>query len=271
MHRSLIHAENALQYQSEMHPDGWGVAYYLEDCPHLVKSIETAVDDTLFQKVSGVVSSKTVLAHLRKTTIGENSILNTHPFQHGKWVFGHNGNIKNFGKLRRDLENLISEELKSYLLGSTDSEVIFYIVLTELNKHLPSSSSSISSKILIRAVEDSIKNITKIIGAHSTEDSDPPSETFLSFILTNGSSMVAYNGGKTIHYSTHKDTCPDKSECAFYNSTCENRPSNFEGSQKINHLILSSEPIKGANLWNTMPPGEIIGVDDEMRLFRAKI
>ena len=30
MHRSLIAADNALGRQSERHPDGWGVAYYVD-------------------------------------------------------------------------------------------------------------------------------------------------------------------------------------------------------------------------------------------------
>ena len=122
VHESLVHADNALMNQSSAHPDGWGVAYYQAGAPHLIKSVSTAVNDHLFRRVSGVVSSQTVLAHLRKATQGELSILNTHPFQFGQWTFAHNVNIKGFHIQHRDvLMNAIDTDLRRYILGDTDS------------------------------------------------------------------------------------------------------------------------------------------------------
>ena len=79
VHSSLLSADNALVTQSESHPDGWGVAYYIGDAPHIIRSAHTALNDKLFHKVSGIVSSQTVVAHIRKTTQGDNTVLNTHP------------------------------------------------------------------------------------------------------------------------------------------------------------------------------------------------
>jgi glutamine amidotransferase len=39
----------------------------------------------------------------------------------------------------------------------------------------------------------------------------------------------------------------------------------------VNHLIFSSEPIAGENVWNTMEPGDVVGVDWRMRLSRAHL
>ncbi|MGB1701181.1 MAG: class II glutamine amidotransferase, partial [Nannocystaceae bacterium] len=91
VHSSLVSAENALVNQSERHPDGWGVAYYVAGAPHLLRSVQTAVNDRMFQHVSGIVTSQTVLAHLRKATQGQLSVIDTHPFQYGAWAFAHNG------------------------------------------------------------------------------------------------------------------------------------------------------------------------------------
>ncbi len=104
VHRSLVSADNALVLQSERHPDGWGVAYYVAGAPHVVKSAAAAVSDHLFRHVSGVVTSETVLAHIRKATQGDLSTINTHPFQYGTWVFAHNGNIKGFAAVRDALD-----------------------------------------------------------------------------------------------------------------------------------------------------------------------
>lgn len=257
-------------YQSELHPDGWGVSYYIDDCPHLIKSIETAVDDTLFEKVSGVVSSQTVLAHLRKTTIGENSILNTHPFQHGKWTFAHNGNIKNFEIHKEALKKLINEKYINYILGSTDSEIIFFILLSEIYIQSKKNTINIDQNLIYASIKNSISNITSIIGDHTINDSDPPSETFLSFILTNGNLMVCYNGGKTLHYSTHKNACEDRDDCKFYSKACENEIEKVE-NLKANHLIISSEVIKGSNIWIKLNPKEIVGVDQNMNFFKKSL
>ena len=56
VHRSLLDADNALGIQSNEHPDGWGVAYYVEGAPHVARSPVTALGDQLFHRVSGVVS-----------------------------------------------------------------------------------------------------------------------------------------------------------------------------------------------------------------------
>ena len=257
IHQSLIDADNALIQQSEKHPDGWGVAYYVENSPHVIKSAQKAIEDKIFQKVSGVVTSHTVIAHIRNATLGENNILNTHPFQYGPWVFGHNGNIKDFSKHKEKLMKLVENRFKSFILGSTDSEVIFYILLSQILKS-PDTS---------RAIFTAIESICQIVGPYETKDGAESENTFLSFILTDGKKMYAFNGGKTLHYTTHKQSCPERDSCAFFNSSCEKQSPN---QSKVNHLIISSEPLKGDNVWTKIRPGELILTSGEMIFEKLK-
>lgn len=269
MHRSLIQAENALMHQGETHPDGWGVSYYLDDCPHVIKSTDSAVEDSLFKQVSGLVSSETLLAHLRKSTVGENTILNTHPFQFGRWCFAHNGNIKNFSQHKPKLQNLIPASKQKHVLGTTDSELLFHIILDSILSE-SRNDRDLKKNNLTSGVRSALKKITDIVGAHTDDDSAPPSETFLSFILTDGQIMICYNGGKTVYQSTYKKVCPDKTGCSFYNNSCEN-PVDPSTANKVNHLILSSEPISGTNIWSKIEVGQLIGVDKDMNYFEATI
>ncbi len=80
--RSLVKAENALQLQSRAHPHGWGIAYYLasEREPQHVKSVGSAFDDERFTRVSEFLTSHAVVAHVRKATVGDLGLENTHPF-----------------------------------------------------------------------------------------------------------------------------------------------------------------------------------------------
>jgi len=263
VHSSLVGADNALSIQSTNHPDGWGVAYYLAGAPHLIKSEKAAVDCHLFEKVSGIVSSQTVLAHLRKATLGNINILNTHPFQYGNWVFAHNGNIKNFEKIKDSIKEKISPELKRFILGETDSELLFYLLLTFLSKKTNLSDKGCSVELLADSAKELVSEIVKIAGPYSNIDNAGEKETYLTFIITNGSAMLAHQGGKNLYYSTYKKKCGDRDTCASFSPECE-APTE---SGYINHLIFSSEPLSGENIWIKMEPGEVIGVDEKMNMY----
>ncbi len=258
IHQSLVNADNAIIKLSEEHPDGWGVAYYVEDAPHIIKSENKAIEDKIFQKVSGVVTSHTVLAHIRNATLGSKSILNTHPFQYGPWVFAHNGNIKNFNTHKNKLLRLISPQFIRFILGETDSEILFFIVLSEV----------IKTNSFDKAIELAIKNIINIVGELESDPNADNSNTFLTFIITNGKAMIAFQGGKPLNYSTHKTKCPENSTCNFYNKTCENKVPN---NSAVNHLLVSSEPLSGQNVWTELKMGELIIVNDNMDFSLKKI
>lgn len=262
VHKSLVEAENALQGQSERHPDGWGVAYYQAGAPHVIKSKESALDDHLFRKVSGIVSSQTVVAHIRKSTQGEHSILNTHPFQFGQWIFAHNGNIKNFPQFRTQLVAQINPNLRRFILGDTDSEVLFYLILSELSNSHDLSERNIPYDSIKRAVAMVVDVVQKIVGPYSPDESCGNTETYLTFILTNGHSMIAHQGGQRLNWSTWKKRCGERDTCPSFAPACE--AATTDGF--VNHLVFTSEPLHGENIWNEMKCGDLIGVDEKMRL-----
>jgi glutamine amidotransferase len=262
VHRSLISADNALMIQSERHSDGWGVAYYVAGAPHVVKSVNTAMSDHLFQRVSGVVTSETVLAHLRKATQGQLSTINTHPFQYGSWVFAHNGNISGFGELRKGLLERIPPVLRRFILGDTDSEALFYLILGKMARRCELHRPGYALRDLADAVKEAVSEVVALAGPICPDNDAPPDNNFLSFVITNGRTMLAHQGGKTIHVSTHKARCPDRDTCPSYAPECEG-PS---ADGFVSHLVFSSEPLQGDNVWRPMVPSEMIGVDWRMQL-----
>ncbi len=262
VHESLVQADNALGVQSTDHPDGWGVSYYVGSSPHVIKSERSAVDDSIFEKVSGIVSSQTVLAHIRKATLGNINILNTHPFQFGNWTFAHNGNIKDFNKNRQAITNEIKPEFKRFILGTTDSELLFYFILSGLSQEINLHDQFTKIDPVFKSINNSIQKLKSIVGEFNFNENAPPTETFVSFLLTNGQVMVAFNGGKKLYYSTYKNRCVDRDTCPSFSMECE-APSQ---SGFINHLIFTSEPLSGENIWIDINPNEIVGVDSRMKL-----
>ncbi|MBE9503940.1 MAG: class II glutamine amidotransferase [Proteobacteria bacterium] len=262
VHSSLVSADNALAIQSNEHSDGWGVAYYLAGAPHIIKTSQAAIECKIFQKVSGIVSSETVLAHLRRATLGSKNILNTHPFQYGNWVFAHNGHIKNFSRHKAELLKRISPDLKRFIMGETDSEVIFYYILSHLQANIDLNKKDCPVKTLEVSVREAIDSLVNQVGDFAEKDDAGKDETYLTFILTNGETMIAHQGGKHLYYSTYKNRCPDRDSCTSFSPECEAATE----SGRINHLIFSSEPLSGENVWIALDRGQLVGVDSDMKI-----
>lgn len=259
VHRSLVDADNALGVQSNEHPDGWGVAYYVDGAPHITRSPTRALGDQLFHRVSGVVSSETVVAHVRRATVGEVSVLNCHPFQHGRWVFAHNGEVKSFERHREALRAEIAPRLRRFILGDTDSETIFYLFLTHLSQHGP-----LSARVGVEEVMDALGTTVRQVRA-MCDGEDEESKALLTLMVTDGVTMAATEGGKELYWSTYKTRCRDRDTCPHLAPECE-APTE---TGFVNHLVLSSEPLQSDNVWDQMQTGDIIGVDWRMRLARS--
>lgn len=262
VHRSLMSAENALSVQSERHPDGWGVAYYVGGAPHLIKSADTAVSDRLFQRVSGIVSSETVLAHLRKATQGALSPVNAHPFQYGRWVFAHNGNVAGFGDLRETLLERVHPDLRRWILGETDSELLFYLLLSRMAERHALHGREYPSDELARAAQEVVLEVTALTGGLNSDLELGVDGTYLTFLLTNGETLIAHQGGMPLYYSTWKRLCPERETCPSFGASCEAQ----SRTGVVNHLIFSSEPLQGENVWLEMEIGQMIAIDHRMRL-----
>jgi glutamine amidotransferase len=65
----LFHGANALRVQSREHPDGWGLGWYENGAPRVVRSLTPAHGDQDFEKLSQFVHAQTVVAHVRKASI----------------------------------------------------------------------------------------------------------------------------------------------------------------------------------------------------------
>jgi glutamine amidotransferase len=263
VHRSLVSAENALGVQSALHRDGWGVAYYAGGVPHLLRSADTALSDKLFHRVSGIVASETVVAHIRSATQGLNTPVNNHPFQHGRWVFAHNGNVAGFREVRAELLEDIAPEFLRFLLGDTDSEVLFYLLLSCMQQRAAVHHvRPYPLDAVLEAMEDVVERVVRAAGPCSTDPAGPPEDTYLTWVLTDGSLLVGHHGGKPLHFSTWKTRCPEREVCPFFQQSCEA----LSASGRVNHLIVSSEPLQGENVWWPMRPGQFVAVDGAMRL-----
>lgn len=119
--------------RGEQHPDGWGIAFYPDNSAQVIKEPVRAGSSALsdFLKDYTGVSSKVIIAHVRKASVGSNFHRNTHPFQReldGKdFVMAHNGTLKDY---RTELGLTYFHPI-----GDTDSEHAFCYILDRILKN----------------------------------------------------------------------------------------------------------------------------------------
>lgn len=110
--------------------DGFGVGWYgTPATPGLFRSIRPAWNDFNLRDLAAHIESPLFLAHVRATSAATVQETNCHPFRFGRWLFVHNGEIDQIEKLRRDLLMAVDPKLFPHILGSTDSELMFFLAL----------------------------------------------------------------------------------------------------------------------------------------------
>jgi glutamine amidotransferase len=259
-HRSLVEAENALARQAQIHPHGWGIGWFTGRDAYVLRSDGPAAESKTFRKASERLRSETFVVHVRRATVGEVSQLNLHPFRCGRWLMAHNGTI--FGFSERIREAMLAETLPQYadlILGTTDSEHLFYYLLSALR----AADFDLERSVELEPVRFG-ETISKALGKIYTWALDggfvPP---ILNVILTDGEVFLAQRAGKELFLATQKVHCGEELSCAEVDKVCllAERPHN-----KVNHLIVASEKIGSEDSWEEVEQGHMVVLDVGFRL-----
>jgi glutamine amidotransferase len=111
--------------------DGFGVGWYEDgEAPRLYRSTHPAWNDRNLRELAAGISSPLFFAHIRASTGTAIQETNTHPFRHGSRLWMHNGLIREFPRVKRELVLAIDDSLFPAIEGTTDSEVMFFLALT---------------------------------------------------------------------------------------------------------------------------------------------
>ncbi|GAB3070991.1 class II glutamine amidotransferase [Intrasporangium mesophilum] len=111
--------------------DGFGIGWYgLGPRPAVFKSVDPAWNDQNLRELTSQVETRLLFAHVRASTGTPVQRSNCHPFRHDNWLWMHNGLIRGFHDLKRDLAFAVDPALYPHIEGSTDSEMLFFLALT---------------------------------------------------------------------------------------------------------------------------------------------
>ncbi|MBN1208505.1 MAG: class II glutamine amidotransferase [Myxococcaceae bacterium] len=253
VHPALVTEKNSLVIQSREHKDGWGIAAYgAEPRPKVAHGVGPAHSDPDFHRVSSLVSSHTVVAHVRLASVGAVELRNSHPFLYGRWSFVHNGTLKNFEQHRPALESLIRPELRTNIRGTTDSERCFHIFLTRLE-----ARGAIEGPMRAEDVATALAETMGLVSALT--DAPGQERSAMNFLVTNGEVMVATRRNRTLFISEGR------------RSTSCHQARLRHGTQ-LDQLLIASEALCGNHTaWNEISEEEIIGVNGDLVLHRWRI
>jgi predicted glutamine amidotransferase len=236
----LFHGANALRALSLEHPDGWGLGWYDGPSPRVVRSLTPAHGDADFEKLSQFVSATTVVAHVRKASVGRVAAENTHPFQRGPWLFAHNGTLPQFDRARAPLEELIHPSLRGELRGETDSERCFLLFLSRLRRHCDVERADVGSAAA--ALAETVALVREVF----EREGEAASTTFLA---TDGRLLLACRRGRTLFLSS---PAADRDGSCAYVAVASEDP--------------GEPPPGGKRAWRLLPDEALVAVDERLRL-----
>ena len=162
----------------EVNVDGFGIGWYTtkDIDPTIYKSIKTPWSDFNFRRLSKILSSKLIFSHIRAIKPFSEGLIhefNCHPFNYKKILFMHNGDFKNFNKYKKIIIEKIDDTFLPLIKGTTDSEHIFYLIIS-LCKNI----------FTLENVKLSLLKAIKIINEISKENIS------LNIAITNGDYIV---------------------------------------------------------------------------------
>lgn len=128
---------HACEGKTATNGDGFGLAWYGErEEPGLFRDLRPAWSDENLQSLCAQMRSPLFLAHVRAATQTATTRANCHPFACGRYAFMHNGQIGSYHRVRRRLEALLPDALFDQRAGTTDSELLFLLILAQMETGL---------------------------------------------------------------------------------------------------------------------------------------
>ncbi len=253
---SLIHQSyHAKERPEPLNGDGYGVAWYPEvgerPEPVIFKEVSPAWSSVNLRSLAPAIASDCIAAHVRAASPGLGvSQFNCHPFSHDNLTFMHNGEVAEIAKIRRELLSRLDDSLFNFVRGTTDSEILFALILQKLPASPDLSAMTVALRDTICEVEDLLASV------HS------PVESTMNLCLSNGKVSVV---------SRYATAGQDYSQSLYFNTgqryQCVDGLCQMADSEDDSRAVLiSSEPLSEESGWQKVPVNQILTVDEQLEV-----
>lgn len=223
--------------EAALNADGYGFAWFDDNNkPASYRNPMPIWSDVNLEPLGRTLAANQWFANVRSATLGlDVSHANTQPFTNSRYIFLHNGYIKNFNdEYRKKFQSLIDADHDKEIYGTTDSEYIFALVRQTISAHPEKSIPEI-----LRSV---FKQIAKIIKSSSA---------LLNIVIGDNTKIVA---------SRHA-----------INGDCPSLYYNLQEKDFPNGQLIVSEPFNDSKNWQEIPEHHIITLDGTNQACLEKI
>ena len=157
----------------------------------------------------------------------------------------------------------MDEGFRPRIMGDTDSEHLFYYLLSALadngiarSGRLPSDAKTVGH--ILRAALLALDQRAVDLGLE---------RPIVNVLLTDGRCFLAHRAGMPLHLSTQKHFCPDFGTCLEPSKVCmlAQRPKD----KPVNHLLIASERIGEENVWEELADGTTLVLDENFFVSRT--
>lgn len=246
----LIEAQNSLVHQSVRdergweNPHGWGIGVWRDGEVFCEKQVEPASSSELFRSKAAGIKAKTVLAHVRRATVGIPSLSNTHPFRDGDILAAHNGHIGRFDDVRPRMLEAMTPAQRDKIEGTTDTEHFFRLLMS-LQERRPDTAFH-------ELIDDAILQVIDW-----RDEIDPEAELALNFLWTHGPHLSGSRYKRTLWYVER-----DEAHVCEY---CGAKHAEVPPGEDYRFIAVASERITGED-WQPIPDESVFTITDDLEL-----
>ncbi len=260
---SLVHQSvHAKEIDIPLNGDGFGVGWYnleISSDPALFTSILPAWNDRNLRYISPKIFTSCLMSHVRRAVEGGLSQFNCHPFHHGRFLFMHNGEVGQFGKIKRALQQCLSDSVFAWIKGQTDSEHLAALFLENFYQMKAHYNVDDFAKVFLA----SLAQLNKLRAEHGVTKA-----ALINFVVTDGRSLLAVrytsdeaSPASTLYYSAGDSLNVTDGICHLPKTKAEN------GAV----LVVSEKLDSHENEWIAIPQNQMLLVNDDLSLQMQEI
>lgn len=245
--------------------------------PHLYKTPQLPFYDENLKNLAAKISPQCLLAHIRGVSYHGKQVVsmqNVHPFifNGSNVALAHNGALNQFDLMKYDLLEYIHADYRKDIRGTTDSEWIYAVFLSQL----PCPTGSYATQDISQAIIQTLKILQTVRHKHNINTVSP-----VNLFITNGEFIAAtrfvFDYGwdlpddQTLAHSAYHSLWYTYGEnYGFYDNEYKMRGSNAKTS-----MIIASEPLtEDTTTWIEVPEYTLIIArqeKEEIKIFSQDI
>lgn len=171
----------------------WDSHSYHPEIPYQYKISNLPFYDENLKNLASKIKPYCLLTHIRGVAYVGDPVIsnqNVHPFIYGGThiAFAHNGSLSNFDAIKFDLLNAIHPDYRYRIQGTTDSEYMYALFLTQLaqTKNFTHFQNSFDPHMICDALIETFKILKTIRAKHNIAITSP-----INLFITNGEFVAA--------------------------------------------------------------------------------